>query len=137
VDSTRQLITGIRFPVHNRFGSWGTAWRRVGRREALILPILNCAGKIHIQEEGSERKITHARLALGPAGPVPFRARKAEEFLVGNLPSHEVWMEAGKLTREEAQPRSSIMRASRKYRLEIIPALVEEVLETAWKRAEG
>lgn len=136
VDPTRQLITCLRFPVHTRNGRWGTAWRRVGRREALVLPILNCAVKIHIQDENGAGRISRARLAIGPAGPIPFRARRTEVFLLGKPPSRELWIEAGKMVQEESHPRSSVMRASRSYRMEIIPPLVEETLQTALERAQ-
>jgi CO/xanthine dehydrogenase FAD-binding subunit len=131
VDPSRQLITRIRFPVPQ--AGWGTAWRRVGRRASLVLPILNCAVKLVL--DGG--RIQAVAVALGPVALKPFRARHTEAFLAGKPPLEQVLDEAGRIAREEANPRSSIMRASRAYRLAIIPALVGEALQQALVRANG
>ena len=128
IDSTSQILTDLRFPIpHTR---WGTAWGRVGRRESLVLPILNCAVRLFV---GS--RIQHATIALGPVAPCPFRARQAEAFLLGQSPTVDVLEQAGRIARDESNPRSSIMRASREYRLALIPSLVYNALETAAERA--
>lgn len=128
IDSTSQILTDLRFPIpHTR---WGTAWGRVGRRESLVLPILNCAVRLFV---GS--RIQHATIALGPVAPCPFRARQAEAFLLGQSPTVDVLEQAGRIARDESNPRSSIMRASREYRLARIPSLVYNALETAAERA--
>jgi carbon-monoxide dehydrogenase medium subunit len=133
VDPTRQLITHVRFPRHR--GQWGTAWRRVGRRPSLVLPILNCAVKLCLDTSGTH--IEHIVVALGPVAPRPFRALQAEEYLHGRAPTAEVFAHAAGLVQQEANPRDSIMRASRAYRLAIIPPMVEGALETATQRAQG
>jgi CO/xanthine dehydrogenase FAD-binding subunit len=139
VDPTRQMITHIRFPRLR--AAWGTAWRRVGRRPSLVLPIINCAASLQFEgdvpgaEEVSPGTIAHAAIALGPVGPRPFRARRAEAFLMGQVAGADVLAQAACIARDEANPRSSIMRASRDYRLAVIPPLVEEALRAATARA--
>ncbi len=128
IDSTSQILTGLRFPIPRT--RWGTAWGRVGRRESLVLPILNCADRLFFG-----RRIQHATIALGPVGPRPFRARQAEAFLLGQSPTADVLEQAGRIARDESNPRSSIMRASREYRLALIPSLVYNALGTAAERA--
>jgi CO/xanthine dehydrogenase FAD-binding subunit len=133
IDPTRQLITAIRFPIPT--APWGTAWRRAGRRESLILPTLNCAVKLVLDEGGS--RIAHAAIGLGPVASCPPRAAEAESCLIGRAPAARTFAEAAELTRRGADPRSSIHRASREYRLAILPALVEEALGEAASRVQA
>jgi CO/xanthine dehydrogenase FAD-binding subunit len=131
IDPTRQLIAAIRFPIPAT--PWGTAWRRAGRRPSLILPTLNCAVKLVLNEDRS--RITDAAIGMGPVGSCPHRAAEAEVYLVGRTLDPETFTEAARLSGHDADPRSSIHRASREYRLAILPALVEEALGVAAERA--
>ena len=133
MDPTRQLITHIRFPLPA--GRWCTAWSRLGRRPSLVLPILNCAVRLDLDETGQH--IEQARIALGPVAPRPYRARRAEDYLLGKAPDGQVLARAAELVREEAEPRDSVTRASRAYRLEVIPPLVEAALARAVERMRG
>jgi CO/xanthine dehydrogenase FAD-binding subunit len=133
IESTRQLITAIRFPIPAT--PWGTAWRRAGRRPSLILPTLNCAAKLVLSEDG--RQIIDAAIGMGPVASCPHRATDAEAYLVGRAPEPATFAEAARLAERGADPRSSIHRASREYRLAILPGLVEDALTTAAKRALG
>lgn len=130
VDPTRQIITAIRFRIPER--PWGTSWRRIGRRDSLVLPILNCAVKLEL----AEGRIVRAAIALGPVAPTPFRATAAEEFLLGQAPADETFGEAARLAQGESNPRSSWARASRDYRLAALPTLVREALTIAAARAQ-
>lgn len=131
VDSSSQVVTQIRFPIPDR--PWGTAWQRVGRRTSMTLPIVTCAVKI-ILDEGC---IQEAVVALGPVSSRPFRARSVEAYLTGKNPNTDVYTEAGRIAQAESDPRSSLLRASREYRLAIIPILIRQALATAVERAEG
>lgn len=138
IDPTRQLITAIRFPIPAT--PWGTAWRRAGRRPSLILPTLNCAIKLVLTTEGSAPhedggQITQATIGLGPVASCPHRAIEAEAYLIGRAADPATFAEAARLAGYGADPRSSIHRASREYRLAILPALVKDALVTAAERA--
>lgn len=130
VDSTRQMITAIRFPIPER--PWGTGWRRTGRRDSLVLPVLNCAVKLEL----AEGCIARAAIALGPVAPIPFRAAAAEEFLRGRELGNEAFGQAARIAQQESNPRSSRARASREYRLAVLPVLVQEALAIAAARSQ-
>ena len=133
IDPTRQLVTHLRFPLLE--GRWGTAWKRMGRRPSLVLPILNCAVRICLAP--AAERIESATIALGPVAPHPFRARQAETYLRGQAISAELINEAARLAQGECNPRDSAARASRAYRLAIIPALVADALNIATQRAQA
>jgi carbon-monoxide dehydrogenase medium subunit len=133
IDPTRQLITAIRFPLP--VSAWGTAWRRAGRRPSLILPTLNCAVKLVLNEDGS--RLAYAAIGMGPVASCPHRATEAESYLLGRAPDAGTFAEAARLAARGADPRTSIHRASREYRLAILPALVEDALESAASRARS
>ena len=133
VDPSRQLVTHLRFPCPR--SPWSTAWRRIGRRPSLVLPILNCAVKLCLDRDRA--RVVRACIALGPVAPRPFRAREAEAFLVGQPPTPDVLAQTACLCQAESDPRSSVMRASREYRLAVIPALVGDVLTVAAQRARN
>jgi xanthine dehydrogenase FAD-binding subunit len=131
VDPSHQFITHVRFPRPQR--PYGTAWERIGRRPSLVLPILNCAVKLCLDHNAG--RIVRACIALGPVAAHPFRARRAEAFLEGQSPIAEAFEQAGRLVQSESSPRSSVKRASREYRLAVVPVLVSEALATAKERA--
>ena len=96
-----------------------------------MLPILNCAVKVELRKD----RIGRAAVALGPVAPRPFRAAGTEGFLAGRPVTPGLFEEAGRIAQGESNPRSSVMRASREYRLAVIPVLVSEALATACQRA--
>jgi carbon-monoxide dehydrogenase medium subunit len=132
LDPTRQMITHIRFPVPE--GKHGSAWQRIGRRRALVLPILNCAVCVGLDPDGE--RFQWARLGLGPVAPVPFRAKECEAFLVGKPATADAMRQAGEIAAGEAHPRTSLLRASKEYRLEVLPVLVRHGLERAVAQAQ-
>ena len=131
VDATRQLITAIRFPAPG--DRHGSAWERIGRRRALVLPILNCAVSVSLDMSG--QNLERARIALGPVAPVPFRAREAEAFLAGSPATEASFTQAGEIAAREAKPRTSLLRASKEYRAQVLRVLVRQGLERAVEQA--
>ncbi len=132
VDPTRQMITSIRLPTSQ--GRHGSAWERIGRRRALVLPILNCAVSVVLDAEGTIVEV--ARVSLGPVAPVPFRAHETEAFLTGRPASQETFEQAARIAAGEAKPRTSLLRASREYRTRVLPVLVREGLARAVDQAQ-
>lgn len=132
VDPTRQMLTAIRFPAAG--ACQGSAWERIGRRRALVLPILNCAVSVALNGEGQQ--FEWARIGLGPVAPVPFRAGQTEAFLADRPANEETIVQATEIAAGEAQPRTSLLRASREYRLEVLKVLVRRGLERAVAQAQ-
>jgi CO/xanthine dehydrogenase FAD-binding subunit len=133
VDPSRQMLTAIRFGAAGP--GQGSAWERIGRREGLVLPILNCAVSLALSNDRDQ--IEWARIGLGPVAPVPFRARETEAYLAGRLARRETYLQAGKIAASEANPRSSPFRASGEYRLKVLSVLVRRGLERAVARAQA
>ncbi len=133
VDPTRQMVTAFRFAAPGP--RQGSAWERIGRRRALVLPILNCGVAVAL---GGDDTIKWARIALGPVAPVPFRARQAETFLAGRPAVEDTFVEAAAIASAECSPRSNPLRASREYRVQVLRVLVRDALagavEQAWTR---
>jgi carbon-monoxide dehydrogenase medium subunit len=130
VDSTRQLVAKIRFRRHER--GRGTAWRRIGRRPSLTLPILNCA--VSLAVKAGRQTIDQAVIVIGPAAPYPLRAHSAEQFLANRPMTTENLAHASRLALATANPRGNVLRASREYRLAMIPIVVEDALRQAVRR---
>lgn len=133
VDSTREMLTALRFKALSE--RQGSALERIARRRALALPILICAVIVTLSEAGED--FESARIALGPVAPVPFRASHAEESLRGAPISLETMARAGEIAMQESHPRSSLLRASKEYREEVIKVLVRRGLERSVQRAQG
>jgi CO/xanthine dehydrogenase FAD-binding subunit len=131
VDPRRQMITAIRFPALS--AGQGSAWERIGRRRALVLPILNCG--VSVALDGSEQ-LKWARISLGPVAPVPFRARETEAFLASRPANAETFVQAAKIAAGEAHPRTSPLRASKEYRTEVLQVLVRQGLARAVAQAK-
>jgi carbon-monoxide dehydrogenase medium subunit len=132
VDPRRQMLTAFRFRAAGP--GQGSAWERIGRRRALVLPILNCGVSVALTSDGE--RLEWARIGLGPVAPVPFRARQAEAFLAGRPATEEAFVQAAEIAAGEAQPRSSLLRASREYRVEVLKVLVRHGLARAVAQAQ-
>ena len=133
VDPARQMITAIRFPSPQ--GRHGSAWERIGRRRALVLPILNCAVSVRLDPDG--KALEAARIGLGPVAPVPFRARETEAFVAGKPATDETFEQAAKIAAGEAKPRTSVLRASKEYRTRVLQVLVRQGLARAVEQAQA
>lgn len=124
-----EILTGFYLP--QRQTGQASAFSRIMRPQGVALPILNMA--VWLQRSGE--RIECARIAVGPAGPTPQRARQVEEFLGGKTYSEDTTAEAVKLIRETMKFRTSPRRATAEYRTHLVGVLLLEVLEKAWLRA--
>jgi carbon-monoxide dehydrogenase medium subunit len=129
-----QLLSAFRFhPTREREGS---AFARIMRPQGVALPVLGLAARLHVDE--SRRRIAQATIAIGPAGPIPFRATDAEEALVSAAIFDEAAITAAVAAAQaQAKLRTSKHRASAEYRHEMIDVLLRRVLPAAFQRAGG
>lgn len=129
VDSCLEMVTALRFPALSARHGWG--FERLTQRRAVILPILVVAAVVAL-EEGLFREV---RLAIGPVAPTPFRARQAEEVLIGNAPEEGLIRRAAQAAAEASNPRDSLLRGSKEYRIEMVEVLTRRALSRAVEMA--
>jgi CO/xanthine dehydrogenase FAD-binding subunit len=105
----RELIRELRIPLDTTRKMSGGFYKIY--RTAEDISIVNAAASLLVHEG----IITMARLVLGAVAPIPLRARKAEEALLGQSPTEENLRLAAEIAREETHPISD-QRASADYR---------------------
>ena len=130
-DRKGELIVGFRFPAKGP--REGSAFDRVMRPQGVAIAILNMAGWVKLDEKGD---IEDVRLACGPAGPKPFRARKTEGFIKGKSWDEASYQEACRILADEVSLRTSAHRATKEYRHKLLPVLLQKVLDSAVERAK-
>ncbi|HZD58674.1 MAG TPA: FAD binding domain-containing protein [Anaerolineales bacterium] len=131
LDPKRELLAGFYLPL-KRPGQ-ASAFSRVMRPQGVALPILNLA----VWLERRADRIVDVRIAAGPSGPRPVRARAAEEAVRGQVFDGEALTTGLEALLLEAHFRTSPYRATKEYRRDLAGVLLEEALSTAWKRAEN
>jgi CO/xanthine dehydrogenase FAD-binding subunit len=125
-----EILIGIKVPPPEAHS--GSAFLKVMRRQAVDCSIVAVAAQVWLAEDG--QRCAGARVAIGAAAPFPFRAKRAEETLVGAEIEAEVAHEAARLARDESRPISDV-RASADYRLVLVETLVERAILQAAERA--
>lgn len=127
-----QLIAAFRFAAARP--RQASAFERIMRPQGVALPVLGVAARLTLDE--ALPRVTAAAVAVGPAGPVPFRARAAEAVLVSGESWGDALIEAAVAAAQvEAQLRSSRHRAGKEYRYEMLAVLLRRVLAQAAARA--
>lgn len=115
-----EIITEIRIPSN----SGRTAYLKFGRRHENTPSIVTVAVNLTFKEEIVEE----ARIALNAVGPTPFRAKKAEEYLVGKSLDDQAIQKTADLATEESEPFTDAI-ASEWYRRKMIPVIVKRTLK--------
>ncbi|MEW6502646.1 MAG: FAD binding domain-containing protein [Chloroflexota bacterium] len=129
LDLSSEIIVGFYLPL--RQSGQSSAFSRVMRPQGVALPILNMA----VWMERDDRVIHDIHIAIGPSGPVPFRATRVEHELIGHPPDSISLQRAKEAIHQSIQFRSSAMRAGAAYRHHLSEVLLEEVIGKAWQRA--
>ena len=124
-----ELLVGFSLPM--RQAGQASAHRRIMRPQGVAIAILNMA--VWLLRKNDE--IVDIRIAIGPASPIPYRAKKTEECLRGQVYNTEHVEIALDALLVEARFRTSPHRATETYRRHMAGVLLRETLEVAWNRA--
>ncbi|PWU04018.1 MAG: hypothetical protein C5B51_17620, partial [Terriglobia bacterium] len=109
-------------------GQW--SFQRFARTEP-DLPVANAAAGLQLDSRG---RVKWARLALGGAASVPFRASSVEELMRGRIFDRTLLAEAGGEVMRAVEPASDC-RASAGYRRELSRVLMGRALEACAAQA--
>ena len=118
-----ELLVEARFPAAER--GTGTSFQEVARRHG-DFAIVGLAASLTL----SEGAISDARLAFAGMSDVPVRAVGAEDLLVGEAPSAELFDEAGRRATDGVDPPADL-HGSSDYRKKVAAALVRRGLRAA------
>jgi CO/xanthine dehydrogenase FAD-binding subunit len=110
----------------------GEVYLKVAPRTAMEVAVVGLAVRIALDGDA----VADARIAVCAAGPVPFRARAAEEALAGCSLEPATIRAAGDALAEAAQPIDD-GRAAASYRRAVLGPLLGRAVEIASRRAKG
>jgi CO/xanthine dehydrogenase FAD-binding subunit len=100
------------------------------RPQGVAIAILNMG----VWLQASRGQIQTIRIAVGPAGLVPCRARQAEAVLTGQVVTPELLGEAADRMTSELSFRTSSHRATSQYRHHLAGVLLEKTIRIAFER---
>ncbi len=124
-----EILVGFYLPLKKDHQA--SAFKRIMRPQGVALPIINLA--VWLERDGDT--IKDIRIAIGPGGPTPYRAKETEKLLAGRIMNDETIQLAQESILAHVGFRSSARRASADYRRHIVEGLFKDVLQTAWDRA--
>lgn len=132
VDATCELI--VAFRVRATGVRAGSAFGRIMRPQGVALPILGMAVRVTLAEDAET--LREVAVAVGPAGPIPFRAHATEANLRGHR-LEDALDEAMLCLHDEVRVRTSAYRATAAYRQAVLTVLLRETLPRAVRRGIG
>ncbi len=112
----------------------GGSYIKLGARKALEISMVNVATLLTLQSP--DGPIVDARIALGAVAPTPIRAYAAEELLKGQMPSEELFRQAGEVGVGTCSPITD-HRGTMEYRCMMIAVLVKRSLGQALQQARA
>jgi carbon-monoxide dehydrogenase medium subunit len=118
-----ELLVEIRFPAAKR--GTGISFQEVARRHG-DFAIVGLAASLTL----SDGRISDPRLAFAGMADVPVRATDAENLLVGERPSAELFDAAARRATDDLEPPADLHGTS-PYRKKVAAALVRRALQTA------
>ncbi|MBI4965816.1 MAG: xanthine dehydrogenase family protein subunit M [Desulfomonile tiedjei] len=110
----------------------GGAYIKLGQRKSLEISMVNVATWLTL--ESPDGPITNVRIALGAVAPTPVRAFAAEQLLIGEKPSEELFQKAGEVGVGMCSPITD-HRGTMEYRCMMIEVLTKRALGMALEKA--
>ncbi len=129
-DRAREIIVAFRVPLCGE--GEGSAFKRVMRPQGVAIAILNMGIWLR---RGSGGKVEELQIAVGPAGPRPLRALKAESVMRGKSFESATIEKGIQQLLQEVKLRTSPHRSTKAYREHILPTLFQHTITEAWERA--
>ncbi len=129
LDPRRELLVGFHIPLWS--ANQGSAFRRIMRPQGVAIAILNMAVWLELDGES----IQDIRISIGPAGPIPMRAKQTEAALRGSALEPAAIDKALLSLLAETHFRTSPHRSTAEYRVKMAGVLLEETTQTAYQRA--
>lgn len=124
-----EILTSVVVPDQQTTGS---AYFKFGLRRSGALAVVGVAAAV----VAVKTHVEQARIVLGAVGPIPMRAKKAEELLAGNVASEAALEEAGRAAAAECRPISDI-RGSEEYRRDMVRVFTKRALRKALHLEDG
>jgi carbon-monoxide dehydrogenase medium subunit len=115
-----EIITEIQIPAPAL--KTGVAYKKFNIIQSDMATV-GVAASVTLKADGT---CADARFVLGASAPVPMRAKKAEQIIVGKKITNSLLVKAGEVASTEADPLSDI-HASADYRRELIKVMVKRM----------
>ena len=100
------------------------------------MDIATLGTSVNVRLSADKRTVERARVAFGVAGPVPLRAKTAEDLAAGKPLTAELAEEFAQAVKEDIHPRDS-WRAAKDFRMHIAVECAKRAFREAVKRAGG
>lgn len=128
-----ELLTAILIPKESYENCFGY-YTKYAMRNALDIATIGCSVNVVLSPD--KKTLQRVRIGYGVAGPVPMRARSAEDALKGKPVSEETLDLIATAVQDDVHPRTS-WRASEGFRRQIIGETAKRGLKAAIERAGG
>ncbi len=128
-----ELLTAILIPKESYENCFGY-YTKYAMRNALDIATIGCSVNVVLSPD--KKTLERVRIGYGVAGPVPLRARSAEEALKGKPITEETLDLIATAVQNDVRPRTS-WRASEGFRRQIIGETARRGLKSAIERAGG
>ena len=128
-----EIQTGILISRESYADTYGF-YIKYAMRNAMDIATLGTS--VNVRLSADKQTVERARVAFGVAGPVPLRAKTAEDLAAGKPLTAELAEEFAKAVKEDIHPRDS-WRAAKDFRMHIAVECAKRAFREAVKRAGG